>query len=144
MNTAIAEPASAYMITAVGKTDDCDYFFTERTAELWRMWNAVRPTKCEEYAIMGWGNGHQHTRMKTSGISLMLTRLCEKVGVRPFRAHALRHAKIKRNRKKVGIEMASILVDHSDIDTTRGYANVDDDEIAAAAGKTGLKINIWK
>ena len=144
MDKATAKRADFYIITLKGKEEERDYFFTERTTELWRIWNRVRPNKCRGYAVIGWGNGHKHERFLTNGISSMLVRRCEQAGIPPFRSHALRHAKVKRSRKKVGLEMASLLVDHSDLDTTKGYANIDEDEITEAAIKTGLQYDLWK
>lgn len=43
MQEATKTLAAAYMITVVGKTDDRDYSFTNHTAELWHIWQQVRP-----------------------------------------------------------------------------------------------------
>lgn len=144
MTHVVENVAPSYTITVIGKTDDRDYMFTNRTAELWRVWQQVRPSRCQEYAVIGWGKAHPHSRIKTNGISQMLVRRCEESEIRPFRAHALRHAKVKRGRHLVGLEITSQLIDHSRIDTTRGYANIDEDELATAAVKTGLQYDPWE
>lgn len=144
MDRAVEEPAPVYQITVIGKTDDRDYLFTYRTAELWRLWSKVRPAEFREYAVIGWGRGHYTNQMLPNGISHMLVRRCKEAGLeKPFRTHALRHAKIKRSRTLVGIEMASLLVDHSSIETTMRYDGVDEANLIDAAAKTGLKFNIW-
>lgn len=143
MREVIKHSSSAYAITLTGKTNDRDYLFTRRTAELWQVWQRVRPEGCGEYAVIGWGNGHPPGKLLPNGISHMLVNRCNQAGARPFRAHALRHAKVKRSRQAVGLEMASLLIDHSDISTTRGYSNIDDDELAAAAVLTGLQFDVW-
>ena len=144
MNQATKIKAAAHLITVVGKTNDRDYIFTKHTAELWRIWQQIRPEACPEFAVIGWAKSHPHNRIKTDGISQMLVRRCQEIEIRPFRTHALRHAKVKRSRRIVGLEITSQLIDHSHIDTTRGYANIDDDELAAAAIKTGIQYDIWK
>lgn len=144
MNQAPQMNTNAYLITVVGKTNDRDYIFTNHTAELWRIWQQVRPQERPEFEIIGWAKSHPHAKIKTNGISQMLVRRCQEIEIRPFRAHALRHAKVRRSRRIVGLEITSQLVDHSHIDTTRGYANIDDDELAAAAIKTGIQYDIWK
>jgi integrase len=82
--------------------------------------------------------------MKTSGISQTLVRRSKEAGIRPFRAHALRHAKVKRSRRLVGLEITSQLIDHSTLDMTRHYANIDEDELAEATIKTGIQYDLWK
>jgi integrase len=65
----------------------------------------------------------------------MLLRRCKQSQIRPFRAHSLRHAKTKRSRKLIGIELASYLIGHADLDTTIGYDHIDDDELIEAVQK---------
>ncbi len=144
MNEATAEPQRTYGITLTGKTGERDYLFTQSTAELWRVWEQVRPDGANEYAVLGWGNGHMKRGMRPNGISQMIARRCQEAKIKPFRAHALRHAKIKRGRVAVGLETTSILVDHSDLRSTRGYANIDDEELTEAAIKTGVQFDLWR
>lgn len=143
INDAIQESAPAYHITVVGKTNDRDYLFTERTAELWKMWQLVRPDQYGQYAVVGWRSSRPIAPLRSNGVSEMLVRRCQSLELKPFRSHAIRHAKIKRSRQIVGIEIASMLVDHSKLDTTWGYANIDEDELIKATIATGLKINLW-
>ena len=144
MNEVTKEKRDTYMVTMVGKTNDRDYLFTKRTAELWRLWQKLRPEECQEYAVIGWGRAHSHDQFSTNGISQMLLRRCDEIGIKPFRTHSLRHAKVKRSRQAVGLEVTSHLIDHSNIDTTRGYANIDEEELSEAALKTGLQYDIWE
>lgn len=144
LNDSTRHPATAYQITLIGKTNDRDYFFTEKTAELWRMWQQVRPQQRSAYAVVSWRQSRPVMPMKPNGVSQMLVRHCKALKIDPFRSHALRHAKIKRSRKAVGIEMAKLLVDHSNLETTWGYANIDDDELMQATVETGLKIDLWR
>ncbi|MEM7113065.1 MAG: site-specific integrase [Chloroflexota bacterium] len=132
-----------YWLTVYGKTDDRDLSFTERTAELWRAWQTVRPPYCSDYAIIGWGNGHPPAQLKPNGISQMIAKRCVQAGVAPFRAHALRRRKINRSRKTVGLEVASLLVDHSNLDTTQTYVDIDENELNSAIIATGLKLDVW-
>ncbi|MCP5098866.1 MAG: site-specific integrase [Chloroflexi bacterium] len=139
INTAMSEPRKTYLITANGKSNDRDRWFTERTAEFWRVWQQVRPEGNELYAVVGWGNGRPVNPLKAHSISCMIHRRCIQAGVRPFRGNALRHSKAKRSRKLVGLEMASQLLDHSTIETTKGYANFGIEELEKAALLTGLQ-----
>ncbi len=131
MNLAVGCKSKMYQITVIGKTNDRDYLFTDRTAELWRLWyqQSLRPR-----AII----------IKSNGISQMLVRRCEQFGIRPFRSHALRHAKVKRSRRLVGLETTRILIDHSRLETTRGYDYFDEAEMETAVLKTGLRTDFFK
>ncbi len=133
---------AAYTVTSIGKTNDRDLRFTDNTAELWRIWSAVRPQPCD-HAIYGLRPTHPPAPLATSGLSQILVRRCKETGVPVFRCHALRHAKVRRARQLVGLEVASLLVDHSSVEMTRNYANVDDGELAEAVVKTGLQTDIW-
>lgn len=141
LNRATAIPADAYTITGFGKTFDSDYYFTHTTAELWRIWQAVRPASdYNHYAVIGWKNGREPHPLQTNGLSQILVRRCWQVGQSNiFRVHALRHAKVQRSRRLVGVEVASALLDHRDIKTTIRYTYIDNVEIQAAAIATGLQ-----
>lgn len=54
INAAIQLGRRAHSITVYGKTKDRDYFFTNHTAELWCIWQEIRPEESREYAIVGW------------------------------------------------------------------------------------------
>ena len=96
MNEATKTAAAAYAITVIGKTNDRDCSFTNRTAELWRIWQQVRPEGGEEYAVIGWRRYHPPGRLYTNGISQMLERRCQSLDVPIFRAQVLRHAKVRQ------------------------------------------------
>lgn len=134
---------SAYTVTSIGKTNDRDLRFTSNTAELWRIWSAVRPQPCD-HALYSLRPTHPPAPLATSGLSQILVRRCKEADVPVFRSHALRHAKVRRARQLVGLEIASLLIDHSSVEMTRNYANVDNDELAEAVVKTGLQTDIWK
>ena len=138
-------PAKTYTIViGIGKTNDHDYHFTHTTAELWHLWCKIRPDQKSLYAICGWKNGGDFARILTNGISQMLVRRCLQADAQPFRTHSLRHAKIKRCRQMVGMDLAQVLVDHADIETTWGYAGVDNKELEQAVVSTGLCYDLWK
>lgn len=140
--TALSKPA--YVVTAIGKTNDRDLRFTEKTAELWRIWRQVRPDVENEFAVFSLRPTHEsYTPLTTNAISLILVRRCREVGMNVFRAHALRHAKVQRSKKLVGLEMASVLIDHSDIETTRNYAPTELDEVERAVVETGIQRDFW-
>lgn len=145
MDEAIRQPQSVYQVTVVGKTNDRERYFTTYTAELWRLWQQVRPAQAREFAVVGWRGGREAEaeQMRTNGISQMLERRCIQAGVRPFRAQSLRHAKVKRSRQQVGMELAAVLIDHSTIRSTWNYVNIDDDEISQAVVATGLQTDLW-
>lgn len=138
MNDATAERNPIYMITSIGKTDDQDYYFTQATADLWHIWQKVRPRENCRFAVVAWNRGGKPIPMHTGTISNMLVRRCRACGLPLFRAHSLRHAKTQRSRKLVGIELASFLIGHSDYDTTVGYDYIDDEELVEAVKKTGI------
>ncbi len=133
---------AAYTVTSIGKTNDRDLRFTNSTAELWRIWSAVRPQPCD-HALYSLRPTHAPAPLTSNGLSQILVRRCKEVDVPVFRCHALRHAKVRRARQLVGLEVASLLVDHSSVEMTRNYANVDDGELAEAVVKTGLQTDIW-
>lgn len=134
---------AAYVVTSTGKTNDRDLRFTEVTAELWRVWVAVRPSACPEYAVFSLRPTHPPAPLTSNGISQILARRCNEAGTAVFRSHSLRHAKVRRARRLVGLEMASLLIDHSSVEMTRNYAGVEDDEITTAVNETGIKGDIW-
>lgn len=137
MATALAGGGPAHCITCIGKTQS-EYWFTSATVEAWRIWQYARPKGLENYAVIGWRQRQSPEPLTTNGISHMLVRRChESHVVPPFRAHALRHSKIQRTRRMVGLETACILIDHANPATTFGYANVALDEITEAVIKTG-------
>ncbi|MCB8990589.1 MAG: hypothetical protein H6665_08215, partial [Ardenticatenaceae bacterium] len=47
-------------------------------------------------------------------------------------------------RRLVGLETASMLVDHSSINTTREYDSFDEEELTEATLKTGLQLDLWE
>lgn len=133
---------AVYLVESWGKTGDQQLRFTDRSAELFRLWASVRPFSFDT-VICSWKLGHKPKAAKTNGISQMLVRRCNQAGVEPFRAHALRHAKVRRSRRVIGIELTAKLLGHSSLAVTQGYANVDDDELSQAAIATGLKFDPW-
>ena len=142
MVDATAAPGPVYRVVASGKTGAVTLRFTAPVAELWLVWDAVRPAACA-YAVYGWKSDGLPSAMTTQTISRMLARHCERVGVAPFRAHALRHAKVKRARGAVGVETAARLIGHSSAAMTAAYGVADDDELSAAALATGLSGRLW-
>lgn len=144
MNRSTAS-TNANTVTTYGKTADKTYHFTQKTAELWRIWAQVRPqnTAVAAVAFWSWRHNQNPTELTTNCLGQMIARQCRKHNIRPFRPHAIRHAKVIRARKIVGIELASRLIDHNSLATTRIYDYVDSFELAEAAQKTGLKHDFW-
>lgn len=135
LSRTIQQPALAYTLTVYGKENDRTYRFTNATAELCRLWQQLRPQST--WFFVSWRRGYKPAKLVTSSLSQMLARRCQQAGVHPFRSHAVRHAKVIRSRRLVGLELASRLVDHSSIATTRSYDYIEDDELMAAAILTG-------
>jgi len=144
MCAAVDKPASVYMVTVIGKTDDSDYYFTSATADLWHIWQQVRPQEQLDRAVVGWQSRTRCRAISTDGISHMLVRRCEAAGVRPFRAHSLRHAKTKRSVVLVGIETTRQLLDHANLETTRDYNILGETELGKAALATGLQEDFFQ
>lgn len=142
MELAVSAPGPVYRVTSTGKTGAASLRFTRATAELWAVWRSVMPGE-SDYAVVGWLRGHAPSPMTTPGISKMLSRQCAAAGVAPFRAHSLRHAKIKRGKGAVGLETTSRLIGHGSAVMTAGYAIADEEELTAAALATGLKVRLW-
>lgn len=144
MNDALKGPGPGYSIVVTGKTSTRTVWFTVATAELWRLWQRVRPRGCDELAVVGW---YPHSAPRPiqdrSTLSHIIARRCKAAGVAPFRAHALRHAKAKRATGVVGLEAASRLLDHSSTAVTARYAAIYRSELPEAAAKTGLAIRLW-
>lgn len=141
MESAVSGPGPVYRVTSTGKTGVASLRFTRATAELWAVWNGVRPVS--DYAIVGWQPGGLPAPMTTPTISRMISRQCQRAGVAPFRAHALRHAKVRRGKGKVGLETTSRLIGHGSAVITAAYAVADDEELNAAALATGLERRLW-
>jgi len=141
MESAVAGPGPVYRVTSTGKTGVASLRFTVATAELWTVWNSVRPVS--DYAIVGWQPGGLPAPMTTPTISRMMSRQCERAGVEPFRAHALRHAKVRRGKGAVGLETTSRLIGHGSAVITAAYAVADEEELNAAALATGLERRLW-
>lgn len=141
--TAVAK--SAYTVTAIGKTNDRDLRFTQVTAELWHVWHTVQPHKESAYVVYGLRPTHgSYAALTSNAVSLILVRRCKEARVTVFRSHALRHAKVTRSTKLVGIEMASVLVDHSSVETTRGYDESQIRELDTAVVVTGIQGDLWQ
>lgn len=145
MNEAIGKPSPActYTVTVTGKTENRNRHFTQSTAELWHIWEQVRPAGADEYAITGWKRTDPPQSISANGISNMLARRCEEARVKVFRANSLRHAKIKRARLAFGLEVTGRLMDHSSLKSTMNYANIESDELTKATQDTGLQIDLW-
>ena len=137
------EPRAVFCAASTGKTGDTRLRFTRATAELWTVWQSVRPPGGEGYAVVGWKPGQPPTPMTTQTLSRMLARRCDRAGIPPFRAHALRHAKVKRGVDAVGLEATSRLIGHSSAVITAGYAIADERELNNAALATGLHVRLW-
>ena len=142
MDDATREGGPAYRVVSTGKSQSVALWFTQATAELWRVWQAVRPAG-SDYAVVGWRDGTEPGPMSTETISKTIARQCKRAGVPPFRAHALRHAKVKRGTEAVGLATTSRLIGHSSITVTARYANADDAQLCEAARKTGLGHKLW-
>lgn len=142
MDAATASPGPVYRVTSTGKTGGASLRFTRATAELWAVWRCVMPLG-SDYAVVGWKSGGVTSPMTTPGISKMLSRQCDRAGVAPFRAHSLRHAKIRRGKGAVGLETTSRLIGHGSAVMTAGYAIADEEELTAAALATGLTVRLW-
>lgn len=143
LNHITAAQQSVYLITLYGKTGHRRYRFTNTTADLWRIWWQKRPFTAKT-AVVSWKKSQQPQPAKTGGISQMIARRCQQANVPPFRAHALRHAHVKRTRQQFGLQIASQLVDHSNITTTQQYANINDDELSAAAAAIGWQRKLFE
>lgn len=131
---------SVAMITLRGKTNDRDYWFTVKVAELWHLWCSVREDS-SKYAVVGWRLGEEAQRLRTNGVSQMILRRSAEVG-EPFRSQVFRHAKAKRVRRQSGLAMAQLLLDHSSPSTTAVYAAPDEKEMAEMVTKSGM-IDLW-
>lgn len=142
MDRTIGEGGSIFVITVTGKTADEDLFFTRSTAELWLLWRRVRPVD-DDYAIYSLHRRSWGSRLTTNGISQVFVRRSLEAGVAVFRSHALRHSKVQRVRRLAGLEVASVVIGHSNASTTLGYANITDDEVTDAVLKTGLRLNLF-
>lgn len=143
MDDIAAVNRKVYMLTVWGKTGYRDRFITHKSIELWNIWQQIRPDGNKTNAIVGWKKGREAKNITSNGISHMLVRRCDEFSIDTFRAYALRHAKVQRSRRLAGLEVARELVDHSAIDSTENYSNIEEDELLQAAYATGLKIDLW-
>ena len=143
MDEAVSSGAETFRVISTGKTAAVALYFTPATAELWRVWQQIRPPGCESYAVVGWKDGHEPRAMSTETISRTIARQCRRAGVPPFRAHALRHAKIQRGTAAVGLAITSRLIGHSSVAVTAAYARTGERELEEAAKLTGLGYRLW-
>lgn len=146
MDGACTEFHQVYNVTSVGKTDDHVLWFTHATAEIWTVWRQVRPPEYQDYAVVSWQRNQPAKPMRRDTASRIIARRCQQAGIlHPFRSHALRHAKIVRGQKLIGLELTSLLLEHSNVDMTRAYAdaNVEDDKLREAAALTGLPQSLF-
>lgn len=146
MDEACSESGPVYEVVSTGKTGDNLLRFTVATAELWQIWQMVRPSGCEDFAVVAWDRDTPPRPMKTATIGKAIARRCKQASVQPaFRSHALRHTKIKRSKKLFGLEITSRLIGHSGLDITSGYGNDEDvdERIIEAAEKTGLPYRLF-
>lgn len=134
----------AYTVVSIGKTGDKPLRFTRATAEVYRIWRDVR-ADYSPYALTSWSRGEAAIRpMTTRGLSHMLERRCQQAGVAIFRPHSLRHAKVKRTRLEVGLDLAKELMGHSTIVMTQNYDDITGDELSRAAALTGWNLgDLW-
>jgi integrase len=142
MSSAVAAPGPVYRVASTGKTGEVVLRFTVATAELWSVWDCVRPPG-DGHAVVGWGRGRPVGPLSTSTLSRMLSRHCDRAGVARFRAHALRHAKVRRAKAAAGLEVASRLIGHGSTLVTAAYGRGDDEDLTAAALATGLTARLW-
>lgn len=141
---ALASASGVYEIISIGKTNDRAIRFTNVTAEMWRVWYAVRPVD-SKYAVVSWKNGGMPRPMVTNTIAQMFFRRCGQCGVGVFRSHSLRHLKVQRSRQKVGLDMANELMDHSTLVATQHYDFVRSSELTEATRVTGwVHGDIWR
>jgi len=142
LNKAMQQPAPTYAIVAYGKTNDRTYHVTEATAELYRLWIEKRPFSFT-WAFCSWHRGGEPKKLSTPTLGQLMARRCHQAGIRPFRPHSMRHAKVIRARKIVGLEITSKLIDHANIQTTRSYDFIDEEEMGVAAKLTGYTGKLW-
>lgn len=146
MDESVFRPAGvAYEVISIGKTGDKLLRFTHVTAEIYRIWRDIRPGY-SLHAVSSWSRGEAAIRpMTPRGLANMLERRCQQAGVEIFRPHSLRHAKARRARLEVGLDMARELLGHSTIVMTQNYAEVQGSELTNAALLTGWKLgDLWK
>ncbi len=143
MVEATTAPGPVYRVVSSGKTGEAVLRFTTASAELWSVWECVRPAGGDAHAVVNWRPGGLPAPMSTNTISRMLARHCDRAGVPRFRAHALRHAKVRRGRAAVGLETISRLIGHGSAEMTAAYGLGDDDDLCAAALATGLAGRLW-
>jgi integrase len=142
MADATAAPGPVYRVASAGKTGEVVLRFTIATAELWSVWDSVRPSG-DGHAVVGWGRGRPVGPLSTSTLSRLIARHCDRAGVARFRAHALRHAKVRRAKAAAGLEVASRLIGHGSTLVTAAYGRGDDEDLTAAALATGLTSRLW-
>lgn len=135
----------AYEVVSIGKTGDKPLRFTRVTAEVYRIWRSVRPDS-SLHAVTSWGRGDSFTRpMSPDTVAKVFERRCRQAAVGVFRPHTLRHAKARRARKAVGLDMAKELMGHSTILVTQEYAEVINKELTDAAMLTGWNLgDFWR
>lgn len=145
INKALQQPRGpdgrVFAVELFGKTDERVRAFTTATAELWLIWQQVRPKKgAKNSALVKWQKKDELAEALTSqDVSHILVRRCDQAGVKTFRSHALRHGKAKRAKQYGGVEVAMALLDHNNITSTLFYTLDDDRQLNEAALKTGQK-----
>ena len=136
MVTETGEKQDLYTVETFEKQRWEERDFTEATAEIFRVWDAVRPKACLDHAVLGWGHGHPHRPMSPDSVSVAVAKRWRECGFKERRGHSLRHSKVRRLKRVASPEVASFTIGHSDPRVTKDYGTEDelaDLELASAA-----------
>ena len=106
--------------------DAASYCFSPREAVL----RQLREQGREERTNAG-------NRYSVSSYVRAIRNACEKAGVRPFRAHRLRHNAATRIVNEYGWEIGRLLLGHAHLDTTKIYAEADIEKVLEVVRKIG-------
>ncbi len=149
MDRAVASPAGSedhpvYTLAVIGKSGVRYRSFTRATAELWGLWEQVRPKVGRDYVFVKWNKlGVIPVGLTSDDVTQIVARRTKKLAGYAFRPHSIRHAKAKRARRLGGIQVAADLLDHHDLSSTLFYTVEDEAELNAAILSTGLSIDLW-
>ncbi len=139
-----SKDAPVYTLAVVGKTGVRYRSFTRATANLWGLWESVRPKDGREWVLVKWHKvGEVPKPLHSEDVTQIVSRRCAFCGVKPFRPHALRHAKAQRAKRVGGVQVAAALLDHHDLGSTLFYTADNETELNAAALASGFNSDLW-
>lgn len=112
--TQMADGSTIYSLVSRGKMGSCRLDYCEQTGNFARMWLSMLPA-CADHVFVNLTSGkllHENT------FGRVFVRVCEWVGVTPFRSHAIRKLNVSEILASADVDVAMRYAGHRDQKTT--------------------------